>query len=56
MVRAIVGTMLDVGTHKISISQFKQIIESKNRCNAGHSVPACGLFFIKATYPDDIYI
>lgn len=56
MVRAIVGTMLDVGTHKISISQFKQIIESKNRCNAGHSVPACGLFFIKATYPDEIYI
>ena len=56
MVRAIVGTMLDVGTKKITIPQFKKIIESRNRCNAGHSVPACGLYFINATYPEDIFI
>lgn len=50
MVRAIVGTMIDVGTHKIDLNRFRHIIESKNRCNAGHSVPACGLYFIEAKY------
>lgn len=54
MVRAIVGTMLEVGTEKITISQLKKIIESKNRCNAGHSVPASGLYFIEASYPEDV--
>lgn len=55
MVRAIVGTMFQVGTGKITLDGFRRIIESKNRCNAGHSVPACGLYFIRATYPDDIW-
>lgn len=55
MVRAIVGTLLQVGTNKITIEKFRQIIESKNRCNAGHSVPACGLYFVRATYPESIY-
>ncbi len=51
MVRAIVGTLLDVGTNKISIDDFTKIIEKKDRCSAGHSVPACGLYFIEAGYP-----
>lgn len=54
MVRAIVGTLLDVGTGKITQEQFAQIIEKKDRCSAGHSVPACGLYFIEAGYPDII--
>lgn len=56
MVRAIVGTLIDVGKDKVSIAKFEQIIESKNRSDAGFSVPACGLFLEKIDYPNDIYI
>jgi tRNA pseudouridine38-40 synthase len=50
MVRAIVGTLVDVGLEKISINDFRQIIESKNRGNAGLSVPAKGLFLTQIKY------
>ena len=50
MVRAIVGTLIDVGLEKITIDDFKKIIESKNRSNAGVSVPAKGLFLTAVTY------
>jgi tRNA pseudouridine38-40 synthase len=50
MVRAIVGTLLDVGLGKLSVSDFRQIIESKNRSNAGLSVPAKGLFLTNIKY------
>ena len=50
MVRAIVGTLLDVGLGKITIEDFKNIIESKNRSNAGLSVPAKGLFLTHIKY------
>ena len=50
MVRAIVGTMINVGSQKISLLEFKKIIESKNRSNAGFSVPAHGLFLTKVKY------
>lgn len=50
MVRAIVGTLVDVGFEKISIDDFRKIIESKNRGNAGLSVPAKGLFLTQIKY------
>ena len=50
MVRAIVGTMVDVGLGKISVSDFEEIIKSKNRSNAGLSVPARGLFLTAIKY------
>lgn len=50
MVRAIVGTLIDVGIGKITINDFRKIIESKNRSNAGTSVPAKGLFLTKVVY------
>jgi tRNA pseudouridine38-40 synthase len=50
MVRAIVGTLVDVGLGKISTDGFRDIIESKNRGNAGLSVPAKGLFLTKIKY------
>jgi len=50
MVRAIVGTLLDVGFGKISASDFRAIIESKNRSKAGVSVPARALFLTKVAY------
>lgn len=50
MVRAIVGTLIDVGRGKISIDGFKKIVESKNRQNAGISVPANALFLDRVEY------
>ncbi len=54
MVRAIVGTLIEIGMGKLSISDFHQIIESKNRSNAGVSAPSEGLFLTKVIYPETI--
>lgn len=51
MVRAIVGTMINIGTEKISLVDFEKIIESKDRSQAGYSVPAHGLYLTKIEYP-----
>jgi tRNA pseudouridine38-40 synthase len=51
MVRAIVGTMINIGTGKISLDDFTKIIESKDRSEAGFSVPAHGLYLVKIEYP-----
>ena len=56
MVRAITGTMVDLGAGKINIEDFKRIIEDKDRCKAGKSAPAKGLFLTDINYPDDIFI
>ena len=50
MVRAIVGTLLEVGRGKITIDDFRKIIESKNRNFAGISVPAHALFLVDVLY------
>lgn len=50
MVRAIVGTLLEVGEEKISLNEFEAIIESKKRDNAGKSAPASGLYLIEVNY------
>jgi tRNA pseudouridine38-40 synthase len=54
MVRAIVGTLLEVGNEKIEPDDFGKIIESKNRSNAGTSVPPQGLFLTDIEYPENI--
>ena len=54
MVRALVGTMLEVGRHKISVDDFRAIIEKKARCAAGTSAPPQGLFLTAVEYPDNI--
>lgn len=51
MVRAVVGTLVRVGKNEINLAQFKEIIDSKNRSNAGQSVPACGLYLVNVVYP-----
>jgi len=56
MVRAIVGTLLDLGREKITIDDLRKIIEGKNRSDAGFSVPACGLFLTKIEYPAEIFL
>ena len=55
MVRAIVGTLLEVGRGKMTLDEFRQVIDAKNRCNAGSSVPAKGLFLVEVAYPENIY-
>lgn len=54
MVRAVVGTLLDVGTGKISLKQLKEILKSKDRKNAGMNVPPEGLFLMSVRYPKSI--
>ncbi|MCK5638297.1 MAG: tRNA pseudouridine(38-40) synthase TruA [Flavobacteriaceae bacterium] len=55
MVRAIVGTILNIGTNKISIDDFNRIIESKDRTKAGASAKAKGLFLTQITYPKTVF-
>jgi len=50
MVRSIVGTLINIGLHKITLADFEKIIESKNREKAGFSVPAHGLYLTKIEY------
>jgi tRNA pseudouridine38-40 synthase len=54
MVRAIVGTLLEIGTGKMTVDEFRYVVESRNRSNAGESVPASGLFLVKVDYPEGI--
>ena len=55
MVRAIVGTLLDVGRGKMSMEEFQQIIDSHSRSRAGYSVPAKGLTLTAVGYPAEIF-
>jgi tRNA pseudouridine38-40 synthase len=55
MVRAIVGTLLDVGRGKISTEGFQEIINCHNRCKAGFSVPAKGLTLTNVSYPEEVF-
>jgi tRNA pseudouridine38-40 synthase len=55
MVRSIVGTLIKLGKEQITLNHFRNIIESKNRCNAGMSAPAEGLFLTKISYPETIF-
>jgi tRNA pseudouridine38-40 synthase len=50
MVRAIVGTLVNIGLHKITLASFIAIIESKSRDKAGFSVPAHGLYLTDIEY------
>lgn len=50
MVRAVVGTLLEVGRGKINLEEFRQVIEKKDRCSAGLSVPAHALFLENVEY------
>lgn len=50
MVRAVVGTLLDVGRGRIDTAGFRKIIEGRSRSAAGDSVPACALFLEKISY------
>lgn len=56
MVRAIVGTMIELGTKKITVEEFQKILDSKKRNEAKAAAPAHGLFLRDITYPDNLFI
>lgn len=56
MVRAIVGTLLDVGAGKITSKDFKAILDGKDRKKAGMNVDAHGLFLTKVKYPSSVFL
>lgn len=55
MVRAIVGTMVEIGFGKLTPEGFEEIIFSQDRCSAGTSAPAKGLFLSEIEYPAGIF-
>lgn len=55
MVRAVVGTLLEVGRGKMSFREFADVIDKKNRCCAGTSMPANALFLVDVGYPEKIF-
>ena len=56
MVRAVVGTLLEVGRGKLTVDGFQRVIEQKDRCKAGTSVPGNALFLVDVTYPEELFI
>lgn len=56
MVRAVVGTLLEVGRGRMTIGQFADVLAAKNRSAAGQSAPAEGLYLVRVAYPDTIYL
>jgi tRNA pseudouridine38-40 synthase len=55
MVRALVGTILEVGIGKLNLDEFRKVIELKDRGAAGLSVPAHGLFLTDVEYPETLF-
>ena len=55
MVRSIVGTLIEVGRGKLTIEEFCKIIEAKDRCKAGTSMPGNALFLVDVGYPDSVF-
>jgi tRNA pseudouridine38-40 synthase len=55
MVRSIVGTMIETGSGKLSLAEFRAVIESKDRSKAGTSVPAHALFLEDIEYPETLF-
>lgn len=56
MVRAVVGTLFEVGKHRMTETQFGEVIAAHNRCQAGHSAPAEGLSLVEIIYPKNTYL
>lgn len=55
MVRAIVGTLLDIGLCNMDVQEMHRIIQSEDRSKAGASVPAHGLYLTRILYPQSIF-
>ena len=56
MVRAIVGTLLEVGRGRLTVDDFCRVVEQRDRCRAGMSVPGHALFLTDISYPEEIFL
>jgi tRNA pseudouridine38-40 synthase len=56
MVRALVGTLFEVGRGRLTVDGFRRVIEARDRCRAGSSAEAKGLSLVDIRYPDDLFI
>lgn len=56
MVRAMVGTLLDIGQHRMTLEQFDEVLKSGDRSKAGRAVPPEGLFLAEVQYPKSVYL
>jgi tRNA pseudouridine38-40 synthase len=56
MVRAIVGTLVDVGVGRTGVDQFMAIVNSRDRKQAGQNVPPYGLYLVEVRYPESIFL
>lgn len=56
MVRAVVGTLVEVGKGKLTVEGFRKVIEEKNRCSAGTSVPGNALFLVDVGYSEELFL
>ena len=56
MVRAVVGTLVEVGRGKLTVEEFRKVIEKKDRCSAGSSVPGHALFLVDVGYPEELFL
>ena len=56
MVRAVVGTLFEIGKGRMTEAQLAEVIAAHNRCKAGHSAPAEGLSLVDIQYPDSLFL
>lgn len=56
MVRAVVGTLLEVGRGRMTLEAFNEVVERRNRCAAGDSVPGNALFLVDVKYPENLFL
>lgn len=56
MVRAVVGTLFEIGKGRMTEAQLAEVIAAHNRCKAGHSAPAEGLSLVDIQYPDFLFL
>ncbi len=56
MVRCLVGTLLDIGQHRLTLPQFEAIIRAQDRTLASRAAPASGLFLTEVTYPEAVLV
>lgn len=56
MVRAVVGTLVEVGRGRLNIDGFRDVVIARDRCAAGESVPAHGLYLWDVVYPPEIFL
>lgn len=56
MVRATVGTLIEVGRGVLTKDDLRRILHEKSRCSAGQSMPADGLYLIRIDYPEDLFL